>query len=357
MTVIPLVISLLIATIAEEDDLRAVGGLGARAVGIFATFLAVSALLTFLAAPPLFAFLHIDAGAAAALRGASSAVGDAAALPSFSSWLTSLIPSNPIKAAVDGAMLPLIIFAVAFAAALARIDTRRRAAVTAIFRALADAMLVIVGWVLAVAPVGIFCLALALGVRLGTGVVGAVTFYLAAHCAFLAIATLLLYAAIRIFSAVPLAQFARAAAPAQVIAMSTRSSFAALPAMIDGAMSVLKLPTGVAGFTLPFGVSIFRLNQGVTWIISALFISKLYAVPLTTAQLAFLGASSVAASFSVPGIPSGGLIISTPFFVSVGLPIEGMGILFALDAIPDILKTLLNVTGQFAATVLLSRSR
>ncbi len=357
MTVIPLVVSLLIATIAEEDDLRAVGGLGMRAVGIFATFLAVSALLTFLAAPPLFAFLHIDAGAAAALRGAGAAAGDAAALPSFSSWLTSLIPSNPIKSAVDGAMLPLIVFAVAFAAALARIDTRRRAAVTAIFRALADAMLVIVGWVLAVAPIGIFCLALALGVRLGTGVVGAVTFYLAAHCAFLAVATALLYVVIRIFATVPLAQFARAAAPAQVIAMSTRSSFAALPAMIDGATRVLKLPVGVAGFTLPFGVSIFRLNQGVTWIISALFISKLYAVPLTTAQLAFLGASSVAASFSVPGIPSGGLIISTPFFVSVGLPIEGMGILFALDAIPDILKTLLNVTGQFAATVLLSRSR
>ncbi len=357
MTVIPLVVSLLIATIAEENDLRAVGGLGVRALAIFATFLAVSALLTFVAAPPLFAFLRIDAAAAASLRGTSAAAASAPALPTFSSWLTSLIPSNPIKAAVDGAMLPLIVFAVAFAAALARIDSARRGAATALFRGLADAMLVIVGWVLAVAPVGIFCLALALGVHLGTGVVGAVAFYLAAHCAFLAIAVLLLYVVIRIFSAVPLAQFARAAAPAQVIAMSTRSSFAALPAMIDGATRVLKLPMRVAGFALPFGVSVFRLNQGVTWIVSALFISKLYAVPLTTAQLAFLGASSVAASFSVPGIPSGGLIISTPFFVSVGLPIEGMGILFALDAIPDILKTLLNVTGQLAATVLLSRSR
>jgi proton glutamate symport protein len=357
MTVIPLVVSLLIATVAEENDLRAVGGLGVRAMAIFATFLAVSALLTFLVAPPLFASLHIDAAAAASLRGASAAAGATPALPSFSSWLTSLIPSNPVKAAVDGAMLPLIVFAVAFAAALARVDTARRAAATALFRGLADAMLVIVGWVLAVAPIGIFCLAVALGVHLGVGTAGAVAFYLVAHCALVAIATLLLYFVIVIFSPVPLAQFARAAAPAQVIAMSTRSSFAALPAMIDGATRVLKLPMQIAGFVLPFGVSVFRLNQGVTWIVSALFISKLYGVPLTTAQLAFLGASSVAASFSVPGIPSGGLIISTPFFVSVGLPVEGMGILFALDAIPDILKTLLNVTGQLAAAVLLSRSR
>jgi proton glutamate symport protein len=357
MTVIPLVVSLLIATIAEEDDLRAVGGLGVRAVAIFATFLAVSAFLTFLAAPPLFASLHIDATAAASLRGAGAAAAEAPALPSFTSWLTTLIPSNPVKAAADGAMLPLIVFAVAFAAALARIDTQRRAAATALFRGMADAMLVIVGWVLVVAPAGVFCLAVALGVRLGVGVAGAVAFYLVAHCAFIAAATLLLYVVIRIFSTVPLAQFARAAAPAQVIAMSTRSSVAALPAMIDGATRVLRLPMRVAGFALPFGVSVFRLNQGVTWIVSALFISKLYAVPLTMPQLAFLGASSVAASFSIPGIPSGGIFISAPFFVSVGLPIEGMGILFALDAIPDVLKTLLNVTGQLAATVLLSRSR
>jgi proton glutamate symport protein len=357
MTVIPLVVSLLITTIAQEDDLRAVGGLGVRAVAIFAAFLAVSALLTFFAAPPLFAFLHINAMAAASLRGAGAAAGAAPPLPSFSNWLTSLIPSNPVEAAVDGAMLPLIVLAVAFGAALARIDSVRRSAATALFRGLADAMLVIVGWVLAVAPVGVFCLAVALGIHLGVSVAGAVAFYLVVHCAFVVIATLLLYLVIRIFSAVPLGLFARAAAPAQVIAMSTRSSVAALPAMIDGATRVLKLPMQVAGFALPFSVSVFRLNQGVTWIVSALFISKLYGVPLTTSQLAFLGASSVAASFSIPGIPSGGLVISTPFFVSVGLPVEGMGVLFALDAIPDILKTLLNVTGQLTATVLLSRSR
>ena len=357
MTVIPLVVSLLIATIAEENDLRAVGGLGVRAVAVFATFLGVSALLTFLVAPPVFVSLHIDSAAAAALRGTGAAAATTPPLPSFSDWLTSLVPSNPVRSAVDGAMLPLIVFAVAFAAALARIDAARRATATAIFRGLADAMLVIVGWVLAVAPIGVFCLALALGVRLGVGVAGAVAFYLVTHCALIAITTLLLYVAIAIFSPVPLVRFARASAPAQVIAMSTRSSFAALPAMIDGATRVLQLPVQVAGFALPFGVAVFRLNQGVTWIVSALFLSKLYAVPLTTGQLAFLGVSSVAASFSVPGIPSGGLIISAPFFVSVGLPMEGMGILFALDAIPDVLKTLLNVTGQLSATVLLSRSR
>ncbi|MFI5246108.1 MAG: dicarboxylate/amino acid:cation symporter, partial [Gemmatimonadales bacterium] len=184
---------------------------------------------------------------------------------------------------------------------------------------------------------------------------GAVALYLALHSGFLAAFAIALYAVVRIFSDVPLARFARALLPAQLVAISTRSSVAALPAMIDGATRVLRLPMQVSGFVLPFGVSVFRLNQAVTWIVSALFVAKLYGVPLTTAQLAFLGACSVPVSFSIPGIPSGGLFIIAPFFVSVGLPIEGMGILLALDAIPDVFKTLLNVTSQMAATVLLAR--
>jgi len=354
MTVIPLVVSLLIATIAEEKDVRAVGRLGGRAVALFALILSVLALLTFLAAPPLFSLLTIDAGSAASLRGTGAAAGAAPALPSFTSWLVSLIPANPVRAAVDGAMLPVIVFAVAFAAALARIEPERRAAVSAIFRGLADAMLVIVGWVLAAAPIGVFCLAVALANRVGASVAGAVAFYLAVHCGFIIVATVALYATVRVFTRVPLARFARALLPAQIVAVSTRSSIAALPAMIEGATRVLRLPIQVSGFVLPFGVSVFRLNQAVTWIVSALFISKLYHVPLTAAQLAFLGVCSVGMSFSIPGIPSGGIFISAPFFVSVGLPIEGMGILLALDAIPDVLKTLLNVTSQMATTVLLA---
>jgi Na+/H+-dicarboxylate symporter len=216
-------------------------------------------------------------------------------------------------------------------------------------------MLVIVGWVLAAAPVGVFCLSVALAVRVGIGVAGAVGFYLAVHSGFLIVATIALYGVVGAFSDVPLRAFARSLLPAQLVAISTRSSVAALPAMIDGATRVLHLPIQVSGFALPFGVSVFRLNQAVTWIASALFVSKLYGVPLSEAQLLFLAACSVAMSFSIPGIPSGGLFIIAPFFVSVGLPIEGMGILLALDAVPDVFKTLLNVTSQLATTVLLAR--
>jgi len=356
MTVIPLVVSLLVATIANEHDLGAVGRMGGKAVAIFTALLTGVAIIGFVAGPPLFKFLHIDPAAAAALRATVSASASKVELPTFASWLVSLVPANPIKAAADGAMLPLIIFAVAFAAALARTPSELRIAGATFFRAIADAMLMLVKWVLAAAPIGVFVLAVTLAVKIGVGVAGAVGFYLVVHCALLAIAGVLLYVVVFVAGHVPIRRFAKAALPAQLVAISTRSSVAALPAMIDGAERVMQLPTRVTSFALPFGVSIFRLNQGISWIAAALFVGALYDIELSIGQLAMLAAASVAMSFSVPGIPSGGLFVITPFFVTVGLPVEGIGILIALDVIPDLFKTLINVTGHLTATVLLSRN-
>ncbi|MEP6494611.1 MAG: dicarboxylate/amino acid:cation symporter [bacterium] len=355
MTVIPLVVSLLIATIAQEKDLGAMGRLGGRAVAIFVALLSGVAALGFLAGPPLFSLLDIDPASAASLRGTASSAVNNVKVPSFASWVVSLVPSNAIQAAAEGAMLPLIIFAVLFAAALARTPPEMRNAGSVFFRGIADAMLIIVGWVLALAPIGVFALAVSLAVKVGVGVAGAVGFYLAVHSGLLAIAGLLLYVVVRLGAGMPVARFARAMLPAQVVAISTRSSVAALPAMIDGAERALRLPTKITSFVLPFGVSVFRLNQGVSWVVTALFIGKLYGVHLSFGQLALLAAASVPMSFSVPGIPSGGLFVIAPFFMTVGLPIEGIGILIALDVIPDLFKTLLNVTGHMTATVLLAR--
>ena len=357
MTVIPLVISLLIATIADEKDLGAVGRLGGRAIVIFVALLSGVAVIGFLAGPPLFTLLHVDAASAAALRGTVAAKTTAVEVPTFASWLIGLVPANPIKAAADGAMLPLIVFAVAFSVALARTRADLRVAGASFFRSIADSMLILVGWILAIAPLGVFALAVTLAVRIGIGVAGAVGFYLAVHSALLVLSGLLLYVVVFVAGRVPIARFARATLPAQLVAVSTRSSVASLPAMIDGAERVLHLPTRVVSFALPFGVSIFRLNQGVSWIVAALFIGALYNIQLSVGQLGLLAAASVAMSFSVPGIPSGGLFVIAPFFMTVGLPVEGIGILIALDVIPDLFKTLINVTGHMTATVLLSRQQ
>ena len=357
MTVIPLVVSLLITGVVQSSDSRSVGRLGLRAVVVFVVLLSAISILSALVAPPLFTFLEVDPAGAAALR-ASVAPNTTTVpqLPGLAAWITSLVPVNPVKAAVDGAMLPLIVFTFAFALAIRYLGDRERHALAGFFRSIADAMLVLVRWVLWLAPLGIAALALSLGARLGVSAAGAVGFYLVVHASLLIAAIVVMYVVAVLFGRVSLGTFARAALPAQIVAMSTRSSLAALPAMLDAAESRLGLPRQTSGFVVPFAVSIFRLNLAVSWIVGGLFVAKLYGVPFGLAAIVTFTIAAVVMSFSVPGIPSGSLFIIAPLFPQVGLPVEGVGILIALDALPDVFKTALNVTGHLTAAVVVSRA-
>jgi Na+/H+-dicarboxylate symporter len=353
MTVIPLVVALIITGVAGSAEVRLVGRLGVRAVATFTAILVGTATFTFLLAPLVYSWLHVDPATTASLRASIGA--PPTTIPTARDWLLSLVPTNPLKSAADGAMLPVIIFTALFAMAVTRLDAALRDGIVQFFRAIADAMLVIVRWVLAAAPIGVFALAVTLATKVGTSAAGAVGYFIVAHSVLLVGAILLLYPVAVLVGRVALPRFVKACLPAQTVAATTRSSLAALPAMIEGAERTLGMRTEVAGFVLPFAVSTFRLNQAVSWGACAIFVAALYGVPLPPAQLAFLLAASVPMSFSVPGIPSGGVVMMTPFFIAAGLPAEGIGILIAADAIPDVFKTALNVTGQMTATAVVGR--
>ncbi len=358
MTVIPLVVSLLVTGVASMSDLRAVGRIGVRSLAMFVALLATIGLVVALIAPALYALSDVDPAAAAALRQSVAATGvQVPELPTFAAWLTSLVPVNPIKAATDDAMLPLLVFTVAFALGVARLPDHSRQQVLALFRAIGDAMLLLVGWVLRLSPIGVFALAVTLGGRLGYSGAGAIGFYFLTHGALLLLATALLYVVAVLGGRVPLSTFARAALPAQVVAMGTRSSLAALPAMLEAAEHKLRLSREVSGFALPLGVSIFRLNVAVSWIVGGLFIGQLFGLPFGFQSIATFYLAAIVMSFSVPGIPSGSLFIIAPLLPAVGLPVEGVGILIALDVVPDIFKTMLNVTGHLTVATVVDASQ
>jgi proton glutamate symport protein len=353
MTVIPLIVSSLLVAVSATAP-GTVGRLGTRAFVIFLILLSVMAAITAVIAPLIFTGLTIDPVAAQAIRAGVAPV-QRPEMPGFTSWLVGLVPSNPIKAAADGAMLPLVVFTLAFGLAIGRLSDGVRAPIVEFFRGIAEAMTLLVQWVLILAPFGVFALALSLATKLGTSVVGAVGFYVIVHSALLVVSVVLLYVAVMLFSRVSLVQFARAALPAQIVAMTTRSSMAALPAMLTSAEQTLGLPRTVTSFALPLATSTFRLNQAVTWVVVALFAAKLYGVELAAAQIATIAVTSVLMSFSVPGIPSASLFVIAPFLASVGIPPEAIGVLIAIDLLPDVFKTLANVTGHLAAVTLLAR--
>ena len=361
MTVIPLVVSSLIVGVTSAPDVRSIGRIGWRALVVFVLTLLASTTFAALVGQPLLARLTVDPAAAATLRASTADPGTAGAapaakVPTFAQWVVSLVPDNPIRAAADGALLPLIIFALALAIALLRMPPERRQGVVGFFSGLFDAMLVLVRWVLALAPIGVFALALPLAVRLGVSVAGAVAYYIALVAAVTVLfAILVLYPAATLIGGVGLRDFARASAPAQAVAFSARSSLAALPAMMQGATTTLALPREVSSFFLPLAASVFRAGGGVGLTIGVLFIARLYGVPLEPPQIATVILSIVLTSFSVPGIPNGSILVMVPVMVAAGVPAEGVGILLGIDTVPDMFRTATNVTGHMAAAAIVAR--
>jgi len=354
MTVIPLVIALVITGVASAVDLRHVGRLGTRALPTFIVLLFAGGLFALLLAPIALDRLSIGEGIATSLQGSASNTA-APPMPGLIERIVAIVPANPVRAAVDAAMLPLIVFTLIFAVALARVDPARREPVTRLFESVADAMLVVVRWVLAFAPLGIFALALGLAARLGAAAAGALVFYMVTLSGVLLLFTLVLYGVAAIIGRAPLAQFAAALAPAQAVAFSSRSSLAALPALIAGARERLHAPPAITGFVLPLAVSVFRINVPIAWVVGALFLGKLYGVDLGGSELIGLVVTATLISFSVPGIPSASLFLLAPVLVDLGLPAEGAGILIAVDAIPDMFKTTLNVTSHLTVATVVNR--
>lgn len=353
MTVIPLVVSLLITGVAGAADLRAIGRIGGRSLLTFFLLLTGTAIVIMPIGVLAFGLLGANEARPPLPAGAAEAAGQIAAggtATGFGAWLTSLIPTNPIAAAADGAMLQLILFTLILALAIAKTAPAVRDPLLAVFRGLSEAMLVIVRWVVALAPLGVFALVLPLAARGGAGVAGAVGFYVVAYSLASILVILLLYPVVMVAGKVPMARFARAVLPAQSVAFASSSSIASLPALVEGAERVLALPARASGFVLPLAVSTFKIAAPVSWTLGALFIGWFYGIPLSLGALATVAFASIFLAFAAPGVPRGAFLMLTPLFLAIGLPAEGIGILIAVDAIPDLFATVLNVTGDMAAT-------
>lgn len=358
MPILPLIVMLTIAGIAKARDTREAGALTGRAVLTFLVLLVVFTAIMTALAPLLLAGLPLDPAATDALRAsASSEAASGGAQLSVTGWLLSLIPTNPIKAAADGALLPLVFFALLYGLALTRMpnDVRTRQGEGA--QGIADVLIVMIRWVLLLAPIGVFALAYGLGAKVGAPAAAAVARYLVVTSLAILVGGLLLGIITVVVGRVSPKVFLAAIAPALVIAFSSRSSLAALPVLITGVREKLRLPEPVIGVVIPLAASIFKFNAAITWALGAVFVGALYGVELHAAQLVTFGIGTVLLSLTTPGIPSGGFLVQAPLYLAVGLPPEGLGILIAVDLIPDVFKTAINVTGYASAAVIAGRGR
>ena len=360
MTIVPLVVSMLIAAVASAESARSMGRLGGALFAYFIVMMVIIGVYTALLAPTLLAGLLIDPASAEALRATAAsrsqevtaAVGG---LGGIGDRVAELIPYNPMRAAADTNMVQLVVFALILGAALSQVATELRDTAIRFFRAISEAMLVVVRWVFIAAPIGVFALAVVVGARLGYAAVAAVGYYVVVFVALMFGIMLMFYVTAVVIGRVPLRLFATAVAPAQVIAIGSRSSSAALPAMIEAARDILKMPPRIISFVLPTAVAIFRVSTPVSFVMGALFLGKLYDVPLDTGQIVALVALSIPLTFSVPPVPSGSIFLMAPVFAGMGIPVEGVAILIAIDVIPDIMKTTAIVTAHMSSAAVANR--
>lgn len=359
MTVIPLVMSSLVVGIASASDGGAIARLSGRSILLFLGLLGASGLTGALVAPPVLRFVTANPAAVLPLRAhASGALSGSAVshVQTLSEWISGIVPTNPVKSAVDGAMLPLIVFSLASGLALLTVETARRTAVVTLLRGVVDAMLLLVRWVLVFTPVGVFALALPLVARIGpTAVRALATYVVLVALASTVFVILVVYPAAAIGGRMSVMRFARAILPAQAVAFSSRSSIAALPAMIESARDGLALSDEISSFFLPLASAAFRVGAALGLTVGALFIGRLYGIGLSATQIATIVVTAVLTSFSIPGVPGASIIAMIPVLTSVGLPIDGLGILLGVDTIPDTFRTTANVTGQMAAAVIIGR--
>jgi Na+/H+-dicarboxylate symporter len=355
MTVIPLLVALLVTSIAGRRETGLVARIGIQTFGLFFFLVAISGLTALVVAPYLLQSIAISPDAVEILITSEAPNSERFQnLPNFKDWLVNLIPVNPIAAAAEGALLSLMIFTGLFSLALSSLQIEVKDTVISVFVGIKEAMLVLIGWVMAFAPIGVFSLVFSFSSSLGVSAIAALSSFVFIAVCLVLLITGFLYPIAVVGGGVSLRKFAFSCLPAQVVGFSTRSSVAALPATYTATKS-LGISADLSGVVLPLAIAFLKYATPVARTTGAYFIAMLYGIDLAFYLLFILAASISLLSFYTPGIPSASLLIMTPIFLSLGLPVEGIGILIGVDFIVDMFLTMSNVTANIATVTVMSR--
>ncbi len=356
MVIVPLVTGLIVTGIAAAAQAARAGRIAARALAGFVVVLWATTLMSAVLMPLLLRLFPLPPAWAAALRRSLTSAAPAGQVPGLGAFFDTVVPSNVIAAAAADAFLPLTVFALVFGFAVAQLAPEPRERLTGLFQALVDAMLVIVGWVLKLAPVGVFMLAYGVGAQTGAAAFGALVHYIVMVSSIGVVVLLSAYPLAAIAARVGIARFAREVAPAQAVAISTQSSLATLPAMLKGCER-LGVPPTTAGIVLPMAVAVFRATSPAMNLAVALYVAQLTGTAIGGAQMAAgiaTAAITTMGSVSLPGTISFFASVA-PVALAMGVPLEALALLVAVETIPDLFRTVGNVTMDVAVTGYVAR--
>jgi len=353
MTVIPLVVALLVVGIAQSREAALAGRIAGRSVLWIVILCTISAVFGAVMTVMLTDAFPLGRETAGALQAALAGVEQKAAvpLPGIADFFKGVVPPNVFAAATNGDVLPLVVFSVLFALALGSISEAGRKAIVTLFQAVGDALLTIIAWVLWIAPLGVFALAYTVGSAAGGSAFAGLGHYVVVISVVGILVTLLGYPLGIVVGRIGIGRFTRAMIGPQAVAISTRSSLASLPAMLT-AVRAMGVREPVADVTLPISVALFRATGPAMNTAVAFYVAHWLGYEPTLAQMIAATAVGAVMSYGAVSLPGEVSYISSiaPINLALGAPIAPLGLLVAVEMIPDIFRTVGNVTLDVAVT-------
>ncbi len=367
MVVIPLVFASLIVGTASLGDITKLGRIGGKTVAYYLATTAIAVSIGLLLSNLIQPGSGMDEAALTGLRstyGAQSAdrVDLAQQAPSMVEVLLAMIPRNPVRAMADGDMLPIIFFAIFFGASVSVLPTEKREPLVTFFDGVNEAAMVMIHWIMKLAPIAVFVLIAAVIARFGLDVIGSLGVYAITVVIGLLLHVALTYALILKYLAGwrPL-DFLRRIREPQLIAFSTSSSNATLPLTMETAEEELGVSKEVSSFVLPLGATINMDGTALYQAVATMFIFQVLVGDISIATQLMIVLTATLASIGAAGVPSAGIIILVlvleQALAGTGVePAAGIALVLGVDRILDMCRTAVNVTGDLTASAVIDRS-
>ncbi len=362
MVVVPLVFASLFVGVASLGDIRKLGRLGGRTLGLYLGTTAIAVSIGLACAYVIQPGQFIDtADRTLLLAQFGTAAGDrltaAAVAPSTIDTLLSIIPTNPVESLVSGNMLQIIFFAIILGVAITGLGPGEATIVITLFEKIQNAMIVIIQWVMQLAPYGVAALVAEVLGTSGVSVLTALLVYAGTVLLGLAIHAGIVYGGlVRFIGRIPWGSFMRAARPAQLIAFSTSSSSATLPVSMECAEKSIGVSKPVASFVLPLGSTVNMDGTALYQGVAAIFIAQVFQTDLSLGSQLSIVLAATMASIGAAGVPGAGMITLALVLTSTGIPTAGLALILGVDRILDMFRTAVNVTGDLAVTTVMATS-
>lgn len=360
MLVVPLIFSALVLGVVEMGDPRRLGRIGLKTLLYTVVVSAIAVLIGITLVNVLQPGVGISAETKARLtEGAAeraSALTTAVAPRTGIDLFVQIVPSNPIKAAADGDMLGVMFFSLMVGIALAIVRTEATARLQEAIQGLYDVTMWLIGVVISLAPVGVAALLFTLTAELGYEILQRLAFYVGVVVLALAIHQFVVYSlAVRLLGGMSPLRFFRGIEAAMITAFSTASSNATLPTALKVAEENLHLPPSVSRFVLTIGSTMNQNGTALFEGVTVLFLAQFYGVPLSIGEQITVVLICILGGIGTAGVPAGSIPVVALILGLVGVPVEGIGLILGVDRFLDMCRTTLNVTGDLAAAVVVSR--